>query len=278
MTFSTPNELNSKLQTLFSLHNRVAFITGATGHLGKSLSEALALAGATVILQARNIDKLDALAESYQSRGFQVLTTAFDLNDEQAVENNMADICQKFDRLDIVVNNAYSGFVKPINDVDWQDFRNSFHISVSAAFKIIQITQPLLAKTAQLYQHSTSIINIASMYGMVSPDPSIYLDSKMNNPPYYGAAKAGLIQMTRYLACHLATQKIRVNAISPGPFPPSQVAQNHPDFYQNLCRKNPMNRIGEPDELMGALLFLASDASSYVTGINLPVDGGWTAW
>lgn len=278
MISSTQNELNGNLQALFSLHNRVAFITGATGHLGRTLSEALALAGATVILQARNIDKLDALAKSYQAKGFQVFTTAFDLRDEIAVEDNMADICQKFDRLDIVVNNAYSGVVRPISEADWKDFQNAFHISVSAAFKIIQITQPLLSKTAQFYKHSSSIINIASMYGMVSPDPSVYLDSKMNNPPYYGAAKAGLIQMTRYLACHLATQKIRVNAISPGPFPPSQVIQNYPDFYQNLCHKNPMNRIGKPEELMGALLFLASDASSYVTGINLPVDGGWTAW
>jgi NAD(P)-dependent dehydrogenase (short-subunit alcohol dehydrogenase family) len=116
------------------------------------------------------------------------------------------------------------------------------------------------------------------MYGMVSPDPRIYGNSGQNNPPFYGAAKGALLQLTRYAACHLASHKIRVNAISPGPFPAGNLQESNPAFYKELCNKNPMNRIGHPDELAGAILFLASDAASFVTGINLPVDGGWTAW
>jgi NAD(P)-dependent dehydrogenase (short-subunit alcohol dehydrogenase family) len=123
-----------------------------------------------------------------------------------------------------------------------------------------------------------SVVNIASMYGSVSPDPSIYGTSGANNPPSYGAAKAGLIQFTKYAACHLAAEGIRVNCISPGPFPAKRYLDQDPEFKGRLQKKVPMGRTGDPQELQGPLLFLASDASSYVTGINLPVDGGWTAW
>ena len=116
------------------------------------------------------------------------------------------------------------------------------------------------------------------MYGSVSPDPSIYGTSGANNPPHYGAAKAALIQFTRYAACHLASDRIRVNCISPGPFPAAKYLERDPQFAERLSAKNPMGRVGDPMELQGPLLFLASDASSYVTGIDLAVDGGWTAW
>jgi NAD(P)-dependent dehydrogenase (short-subunit alcohol dehydrogenase family) len=116
------------------------------------------------------------------------------------------------------------------------------------------------------------------MYGHVSPDPRLYGESGLNSAPWYGAAKGGLIQLTRYLACHLAPERIRVNAISPGPFPRTEISAGKSDFIQRLEQKVPMGRIGMPEEIAGPLLFLASDASSYVTGINLPVDGGWTAW
>jgi NAD(P)-dependent dehydrogenase (short-subunit alcohol dehydrogenase family) len=112
----------------------------------------------------------------------------------------------------------------------------------------------------------------------VSPDPAIYGDSGKNNPPFYGAAKAGLIQLTRYLAVHLAKRGVRVNSVSPGPFPPPSIATVSPEFHAELCRKTPMGRIGAAEELAGPVLFLLSDASTYVTGIDLPVDGGWTAW
>jgi len=115
------------------------------------------------------------------------------------------------------------------------------------------------------------------MYGVVSPDPRIYGDSGYDNPPNYGAGKAAIIQFTRYAACHLAAKGIRVNAISPGPFPNPKVQENK-WFISNLKNKVPLGRIGQPGDLKGAVVFLASEGSSYITGQNIVVDGGWTVW
>ena len=115
------------------------------------------------------------------------------------------------------------------------------------------------------------------MYGKVSPDPSIYEESGFNSLPSYGAGKAAIIQYTKFLACHLAKKRIRVNSVSPGPFPQEDVQKNV-EFINRLKKKIPMGRIGLPDELKGIMIFLASDASSYITGENILVDGGWTAW
>jgi NAD(P)-dependent dehydrogenase (short-subunit alcohol dehydrogenase family) len=116
------------------------------------------------------------------------------------------------------------------------------------------------------------------MYGMVSPDPSIYRDSGKNNPAHYGATKAGMIQLTRYLACHLSPGRVRVNCVSPGPFPDTDVDPGIPEFYDKLAAKVPMGRSGNPEEAAGPVVFLLSEAASYVNGANLAVDGGWTAW
>jgi gluconate 5-dehydrogenase len=116
------------------------------------------------------------------------------------------------------------------------------------------------------------------MYGSVSPQPEVYRDApQFHNPPAYGAAKAALLQLTRYSACHLAAHGIRVNSVSPGPFPAPAVQANEA-FVEELTARVPLGRIGQPGELVGAVVFLLSDAASYVTGANLPVDGGWTAW
>ena len=123
-----------------------------------------------------------------------------------------------------------------------------------------------------------SIVNVSSMYGMVSPQPSLYAEhERFHNPPGYGAAKAGLLQFTRYAATHLAAKGIRVNALSPGAFPSPQV-QRSEGFVRALEQRVPLGRIGQPEELGGAVVFLLSDASSYMTGHNLVVDGGWTTW
>ena len=126
-------------------------------------------------------------------------------------------------------------------------------------------------------QKTGSIINIASIYGTVSPDPEIYENSGFDNPPEYGAGKAAIIQFTRYIAVHNAKYGVRANSISPGPFP-NQTVQKNKKFMNNLKRKIPMNRIGHPNELKGITIFLASNASSFLTGENIHVDGGWTAW
>jgi NAD(P)-dependent dehydrogenase (short-subunit alcohol dehydrogenase family) len=263
---------------LFRLDNRVAFVSGAAGHLGQSIARVLCEAGAHVILCGRNAQNLNKFNKALHSAGFNASTVVCDIADENHLVRAWDEIGRTFERIDIIVNNAYHGSAGTFAQSTWGDFDNAYRIAVGASFRIIQLATPLLTKTATTNAGGASVINIASMYGTVSPDPGLYGDSGQNNPPYYGAAKAGLIQLTRYAACHLASQGIRVNAISPGPFPVPEVTELNPEFYHKLCGKNPMRRIGHPDELKGPILFLASDASSYVTGINLPVDGGWTAW
>ena len=116
------------------------------------------------------------------------------------------------------------------------------------------------------------------MYGLVSPDLRVYDSALGSNPPFYGAAKAALLQLTRYAACELAKDKIRVNGLCPGPFPAPAVSDEHPHLLDKLTHKVPLGRVGIASEIAGPAVFLASDAASYVTGATLPVDGGWTAW
>lgn len=261
----------------FHLNGRVAFLSGATGHLGRSMAKALAAAGAHVILNARKKEALETLAAELRKSGCDVSAACFDVTDEDAATKQIAHIREARGRLDVLVNNASAGRTGTIDSVTSEDFEQLYRVNVIAAFRLIQAALPLLKESAKLTSGS-SVVNIASMYGSVSPDPSIYGTSGANNPPSYGAAKAAMIQLTRYTACHLAPNGIRVNCISPGPFPAARYLDADPAFHDKLKAKVPMHRIGEPRELCGPLLFLASDASSYVTGVNLAVDGGWTAW
>lgn len=262
---------------LFRLDGRVALLSGAAGHLGSSMARALACAGAHVVLNGRKRGSLEELHADLKARGWQVSVACFDVTDESAVREQISNIGHEHGRLDIVVNNASAGRPGTLENSTMADFEQLYRVNVMASFSIIQAALELLKESAKLTA-GASVVNIASMYGSTSPDPSIYGASGANNPPYYGAAKAAMIQLTRYMACHLAPDKIRVNCISPGPFPALQYLQKDPEFQDKLNSKVPMKRTGEPNELVGPLLFLVSDASSFVTGINLPVDGGWTAW
>lgn len=268
---------DSEFLRQFRLDGRVAFISGATGHLGRTMSKALASAGARVIVNARKKDVLENFCLELRGGGHKVSPAPFDITDETAVEQCISGISKEFGRLDVIVNNASAGRPGTIESATTADFEQLYRVNVIAPFQIVQAAVPLLKQTAK-QTGGASVVNVASMYGSVSPDPSIYGTSGANSPPYYGAAKSALIQMTRYTACHLAEDRIRVNCISPGPFPAARFLENDPSFHEKLKAKVPMHRTGDPQELCGALLFLASDASSYVTGINLPVDGGWTAW
>ena len=257
----------------FRLEGRTALVTGAAGHLGSAMVDALAEAGAHVILNGRNLGRLEAQRDALIARGHAASLAPFDIMDAPARSGAMAKIA----RLDVLVNNAYTGRPGTIAMAEPEDFARAFESGVYAGFAILRESLPALRK-AVAATGSAAVINIASMYGHVSPDPRLYGDSGLNSAPWYGAAKGGLLQLTRYLACHLAPERIRVNAISPGPFPRTEIGKQKSDFVERLAAKTPLGRIGEPQEIAGPLLFLASDASSYVTGINLPVDGGWTAW
>lgn len=241
------------------------------------MAECLVQAGAHVILNSRSAELLDRLRSDLVKKGHSASTACFDITDPTAMQSQVRRIAEEHGRLDILVNNASHGRPGTVESATQDDFEQGYRTNVTSPFEMIQELVPLLKKSAEGTTGS-SIVNISSMYGSVSPDPSIYGESGANNPPYYGAAKAALIQLTRYLACHLAADKIRVNCISPGPFPAARFLERDPDFHRRLISKVPLRRTGEASELCGPLLFLASDASSYVTGINLAVDGGWTAW
>jgi NAD(P)-dependent dehydrogenase (short-subunit alcohol dehydrogenase family) len=254
---------------MFRLEGRVAFLSGASGHLGRPMAKALASAGAHVVLNGRKEEALAVFVGELKSAGLSASVACFDVTDESAVRRHIGLIGEQYGRLDVLVNNASSGRPGTIESATAADFEQLYRVKVATA---------LLKEAGSRRAGSASVINVASMYGSVSPDPSIYGTSGANSPPYYGPAKAGLIQLTRYAACHLAPQGIRVNCISPGPFPNAKYLERDTEFHSRLKTKNPMHRTGDPAELRGPLLFLASDASSYVTGINLAVDGGWTAW
>jgi NAD(P)-dependent dehydrogenase (short-subunit alcohol dehydrogenase family) len=268
---------SSPLST-FRLDGRVAFLSGAAGHLGRPMAKALASAGAHVVLNGRNLVALEGFADELKSAGLSASVGCFDVTDEAAVRRQIELIGEQHGRLDVLVNNASASKPGTIESATAADFDLLYKVNVVAAFELLQAAIPLLKEAGARTPGGASVINIASMYGSVSPDPAIYGTSGANNPPYYGPAKAALIQFTRYAACHLGAHRIRVNSISPGPFPDAKYLERDPQFHGQLTGKNPMHRTGDPAEIQGPLLFLASDASSYVTGINLAVDGGWTAW
>jgi NAD(P)-dependent dehydrogenase (short-subunit alcohol dehydrogenase family) len=264
--------------SMFRLDGKVAFLSGATGLLGRPMAKALASAGAHVVVNGRRRDALVEFVDELKTVGLSASMACFDVTDETAMSRHIGLIGEQFGQLDVLVNNASAGSPGTIESATAADFEKLYRVNVVAAFQLLQAAIPLLRVAGSGTEGGASVINIASMYGSVSPDPSIYGTSGANSPPYYGTAKAGLIQLTRYAACHLATQRIRVNSISPGPFPSAKYIERDVEFHGRLKAKNPMHRTGDPAELQGPLLFLASAASSYVTGINLPVDGGWTAW
>lgn len=268
----------NECETLFRLDGRVAVLTGAAGHLGSTMGAALAAAGARVFLLDREAGRVEQLAARIAHSGGRAEPIEVDLLDELALRKAVLRIGTQSERIDVLVNNAHAGDGGTLLTATGVEFERSYRIGVIVPFLLLQEARPWLRKAAEVNAGGASIINVGSMYGLVSPDFRIYDTASETNPPFYGAAKAALLQMTRYAACQLAPEKIRVNALTPGPFPSPSVQAAKPDFIRRLEARTPLGRIGRPEDLAGALLFLASDASAYVTGANLVVDGGWTAW
>ena len=259
----------------FSLKGKSALVTGSAGYLGRAMSLGLAKAGAKVYLNGRSKESISTLLLKFLDKGYDAVPAVFDITNEQEVKDFFLGLGDN--PLDVLLNNAYNGNAGTVETSPSQYYRDSFEISLVATHYLTQAALPLLRKAKKI-NGDASIINIASMYGMVSPDIRIYDSEEASNPPFYGASKAALIQWTRYAACEFAKEGIRVNSISPGPFPSMEVQENNPILVEKIQNKVPMERLGVPQELIGPVVFLASNCSSYVTGVNLPVDGGWTAW
>ncbi|KEF31657.1 3-oxoacyl-[acyl-carrier protein] reductase [Marinobacter nitratireducens] len=260
---------------LFSLEHKTVLVTGATGYLGRAISFGLAALGARVLVNGRSPEKVDELVASLHGTGGEALSAAFDVSDENSVKDWFVKFADQ--PLDGLVNNAYAGTAGSIETANAEDYRGSYEVTMVAAHQMLSAALPALRLAVQK-NGAASVVNMGSMYGIVSPDQRIYAGKSVSNPPFYGAAKAALLQWTRYAACEFGPEGIRVNAVSPGPFPSDAVQQSNPDFIRSLSQKVPLGRIGVADELQGPLGFLLSDASSYVNGANLSVDGGWTCW
>lgn len=262
----------------FRLDNRYILITGASGHLGQEMSKCLAGAGGIVLLAGRNIQRLEELAAVIQNEGGKAFPLQADISEPASRKSLIEEVnTLTSGSLHGLVNNAYSGRTGSPDMITSGDFLQACNVTLSATLELIQHSVPLLEKSAGETGTTSSIVNIGSMYGLISPDPEIYSSPDAQNPIHYGAVKAGLIQMSRYLAVQYAGQNIRVNSLSPGAFPPADEGTDR-SFLERLEKKIPMRRIGTPAEVANPLLFLLSDAATYITGANLVVDGGWTAW
>jgi len=257
------------LPSFFRLDGRTAFVSAARGHLGAAMTRALAGAGAHVIVNGRDDAKLAAFEQALRSEGYSVERAAFDIADAAAVRAFFGNL----KRLDVLVNNAVSMQVKSFSALEPADFAGTYESAVTAAFEAVRAALPALKEAAAIAGEA-SIVNIASMYGQVAPDGRLYAMRDGQSPFHYGPAKAALLQLTRHLAAELGSHGIRVNTLVPGAFP----ARVDPELAGRLASRTMLGRLGTAAEIAGPLLFLASPASSYMTGAALNIDGGWTAW
>ena len=264
------------LKELIDLQGRVALITGGAGHLGSVMCEALAELRAAIVVLDLAQEACDAGAMRVSKRyGVETLSLAIDLANESAVRSAPETILERFGRLDILVNCAalvgtsqLEGWTTPFPEQRSEAWREALEINLTAPFFLVQTCAKALAESGH-----GSVINVGSIYGIVGPDMRLYEDTTMGNPAAYAASKAGLLQLTRWLATVLAP-KVRVNAISLG-----GVERGQPSAFQRrYIDRTPLKRMATEEDVKGAVAYLASDLSAYVTGQNLLVDGGWTSW
>jgi NAD(P)-dependent dehydrogenase (short-subunit alcohol dehydrogenase family) len=262
-----------KLRDLFGLKGRVAVVTGGAGLLGVQFAEALAEFGAVVIVADINQAKAQSAAKAI-TKVFTTRVAAREVNLESqiSVKNLMKSVAREFSRIDILVNAAQAlpeGNNMAFEKTSLAVWDKVLRVNLTGTYLCCQAVLPYM-----LERKSGSIINMGSTYGIVGACQEIYADSGINSPGHYAATKSGIIHFTKYLAAYLAGRGIRVNSISPG----GVFNQQHPTFVKNYAARTPLKRMARPHEMKGAVLYLASDASSYATGHNLVVDGGWTIW
>lgn len=261
--------------TMFDLRGLVAVVSGGGGWLGAAMVAALADAGALVVSVGRDLRTLEDAAAASGLTSEQVVARSCDVTTE-AWPELLADTCARHGRIDVLVNAAHVSSGGSLKTAQPDDYLRATNQSVIAASEGIRAAMPGFEASVAA-GGSPSVVNVASMYGLVSPDPRLYASEGDRNPPHYGAAKAALLQLTRYAAAELGPAGVRVNAISPGPFPTAAV-QRDAEFVARLASRTMLGRVGAPEDLKTAVLFLASPHSRFVTGSNVVADGGWTAW
>lgn len=254
----------------FDLKDKVIIITGGYGYLGKSVVESLLYHGANVFVIGRDKEKHNNAF--LQSDNTQLLHFVDgDVADSESIKNAFESVNLKQGKIDVLINNAfYSKGQSPETMTD-EEWNYGIDGTLNSVFRCTREIIPYFKN-----QKRGKIINVSSMYGIVAPQFEVYDEyPQFLNPPHYGAAKAGIVQLTKYYASYLGGFGINVNAVTPGPFPSTNV-QKEEGFVHNLESKTCLNKIGKPEDLAGAFIFLASDASNFITGHNLVVDGGWS--
>ena len=255
------------MKNYFDLTGQVAVVTGCSTGLGVQMAKALANQGAKIVAIARRKDMIDAVAkEISDTYKVETLAVQCDITDTDKVNAAVDEVLAKFGRIDIVINNAGTGAVAPAEDITDEQFSGEMNVDLFGTFKVARA----IAKKAMIPAKYGRVINIASMYGLVG--------NKIAGSAPYHAAKGGVVNLTRALAAEWGKYNITVNSICPGYFytPLTKETLDSDFFQQNAKTMIPMERYGNEGELDSTAIFLASPASTYVTGVNLPVDGGYT--
>ncbi|MBO6005786.1 MAG: SDR family oxidoreductase [Paludibacteraceae bacterium] len=255
------------MKNYFDLTGQVAIVTGCSTGLGVQMAKALANQGAKIVALARRKELIDEVAkEITDTYNVETLALQCDITDTERVETVIDEVMAKFGRIDIVVNNAGTGAVAPAEDITDDQFFSEMNIDLAGTFKVARAA----AKKAMIPAGYGRVINISSMYGLVG--------NKIAGSAPYHAAKGGVVNLTRALAAEWGKYNITVNSICPGYFytPLTQATLDSEFFQQNARTMIPLERYGKEGELDSTVIFLASKASAYVTGVNLPVDGGYT--
>ena len=266
---------------LFSLAGRVVLVTGGAGLLGQVFCQAFVEAGANIAIVDLNKDAANAVASKIaKSKNQKVIAVECDVTSPQSVSKMVQSVVTQLGRIDVLVNNAASkgsnldAFFEPFESYSLQTWREVMSVNIDGLFLVAQAVGNQMKK-----QGGGSIIQTSSIYGVVAPDQRIYQGSEyngraINTPAVYSASKAAVNGLTSYLSTYWAISKIRVNSLTPGGIASGQ----NEEFNKKYSNRVPLGRMGEASELVGALIYLASDASSYVTGQNIIVDGGLSAW
>jgi len=269
----------TEIQSIFSLKGKTAIVTGACGLIGRAQCKALSEFGAAVAVCDIDISDKEEILLELNPESFAVQT---DVSDIDSLTKSKEIILSRTGRIDILVNNAAvndiftgQGLVKQsmFENYSLEFWNKSLEINVTGTFLSCRVFGSIIAQNG-----GGSIINIASTYGIVGPDQSIYTDEtgnqKFYKSPSYPTGKGAILNFTRYLASYWGKNGVRVNTLSPGGVEDGQ--DNY--FVENYSKRTMLRRMAKPSDYAGAVVFLASEASSYMTGANLVVDGGWTAW